>query len=339
MRMLRAGVIGASGFAGVELARLLARHGQVALQFLTSDRWVGEAASSRLNIESALKFVPVEEGVALGSKCDVVFLATPTEGALHLAPRLLEAGAKVIDLSGAFRLKDASQYPGFYSLSHTAPVWLAKSVYGLPELFRAAIPGAQLIANPGCYPTAVALALAPLLKARLAEPATLVVSAASGVSGAGRKATEDYSFMEIEADFRAYKTLKHQHTPEIAQTLSDVGGVAASLVFTPHLLPTKRGILATAVATLKSGVTAAQVAAAYADAYRNEPLVTLVEGADAVRMSQVVGTPRTIVGVTVEGNHAVAISAIDNLLKGAASQAVQNFNLLFGVPETQGVFG
>lgn len=337
MQMLKAGIIGASGYAGIELARLLTRHGQVELRFLTSDRWVNESASARLGIDSDLKFIAVEAGVAMGSSCDVVFLATPAESALQLAPRLLEAGTKVIDLSGAFRLKDAALYPGFYGMTHDAPGWLAKAVYGLPELFRAQIPGAQLIANPGCYPTAVALALAPLLRAKLAEPTTLVVNAASGVSGAGRKATEDYSFMEIDSDFRAYKTLKHQHTPEIAQTLSQVGGVPASLVFTPHLLPVKRGILATAVATLKSGVTAAQVSAAYAEAYGGEPLVKLLEGADAVRLSQVVGTPRTTVGVTVEGNHAVAISAIDNLLKGAASQAVQNLNLLFALPETQGV--
>ncbi|MBS1149428.1 MAG: N-acetyl-gamma-glutamyl-phosphate reductase [Myxococcaceae bacterium] len=339
MQTLKVGIIGASGYTGIELARLLARHGGVALQFLTSDRWVGEAASARLNLDSPLKFVPVEQGVALAGSCDAVFLATPAESALQLVPRLLEAGTKVIDLSGAFRLKDASLYPGFYGLTHDAPLWLAKAVYGLPELFRAAIPKAQLIANPGCYPTAVALALAPLLRAKLAEPTSLVVSAASGVSGAGRKATEDFSFMELDGDFRAYKTLKHQHTPEIAQTLSMVGGVPASLVFTPHLLPVKRGILATAVATLKSGVSAAEVTAAYAEAYRDEPLVTVVNGADAVRLAQAVGTPRAIVGVTVEGNHAVAISAIDNLLKGAASQAVQNFNLLFGVRETQGVFG
>ncbi len=339
MQTLNAGIIGASGYAGVELARLLARHGQVTLRFLTSDRWVGEAAAARLNIDSDLRFIPVEQGVALASKCEVVFLATPAQSALQLAPRLLEMGTKVIDLSGAFRLKDASLYPGFYGLTHDAPGWLAKAVYGLPELFREAILGAQLIANPGCYATAVALAVAPLLRASLADPTSLVVSAASGVSGAGRKATEDFSFMELDGDFRAYKTLKHQHTPEIAQTLSQVAGTPASLVFTPHLLPVKRGILATAVACLKGGVTAARVSAAYADAYRNEPLVTQVDGADAVRLSQAVGTPRTFVGVTVEGGHAVAISAIDNLLKGAASQAVQNFNLMFGLRETQGVLG
>lgn len=339
MQTLKAGVIGASGYAGVELVKLLARHGQVELQFLTSDRWVGESVATRLGIQSALHFAPVEHGVSQAGKCDAVFLATPAEISLALAPRLLEAGARVIDLSGAFRLRDATLYPRFYGLAHRAPKWLDEAVYGLPELFRARIPAARLIANPGCYPTAVALALAPLLRAGLADPLSLVVNAASGVSGAGRSATEEHSFMELDGDFRAYKTLKHQHTPEMAQTLSTVAGVPVSLVFTPHLLPVKRGILATAVATLKSGVGAQDVASAYADAYRNEPLVTLLGSADEVRMAQVVGTPRATVGVSVEGNHVVAVSAIDNLLKGAASQALQNFNLLFGVTETQGVFG
>lgn len=337
MQTLKAGIIGASGYAGIELARILSRHDDVALAFVTSDRWLGEPASVRLGIDSGLTFVGNDQGVATAGDCDVVFLATPAESALHLAPKLLALGVKVIDLSGAFRLKDATQYPGFYGMTHDAPAWLEKAVYGLPELFRKEIPAATLIANPGCYPTAVALAISPLLRARLCEPMGLVVNAASGVSGAGRKASEDFSFMEIDGDFRAYKTLKHQHTPEIAQTLSRVAGEKASLVFTPHLLPVKRGILATAVATLKPGVTAAQVNAAYSEAYGSEPLVTLVAGSDAVRMGQVVNTPRTVVGVTVEGSHAVAISAIDNLLKGAASQAVQNFNLMFGKPETKGV--
>ena len=339
MQKLKAGVIGASGYSGLELSRLLARHGAVELQFLTSDRWVGESASSRLGISGALSFVSPDEGVAGASKCDVVFLATPAESSLSLVPRLLEAGAKVIDLSGAFRLRDATLYPKFYGLTHPQPKWLSQAVYGLPELFRAEIPSARLIANPGCYPTAVTLAVAPLLRAGLVEPRSLVVNAASGVSGAGRKATEEVSFMELDGDFRAYKTLKHQHTPEMAQALSKVAGGPVSLVFTPHLLPVKRGILATAVATLKPGVSAQAVSSAYADAYRNEPLVTLWGSADEVRLAQVVGTPRASIGVSADGEHAVAICAIDNLLKGAASQALQNFNLLFGVGETQGVFG
>lgn len=333
MQALKAGIVGASGFTGIELGKLLARHPNVQLQFLTSDRWVGESVAARLGVASGLKFVAND--AALASRCDVVFLATPAETSLKLAPKLLEGGARVVDLSGAFRLKDAALYPKFYALTHDAPAALAEAIYGLPELFRAQIPKARLLANPGCYPTAVALALAPLM--RLVDPQSLVVNASSGVSGAGRKATEDYSFMEIDDDYRAYKTLKHQHTPEIAQTLSAVAGTPAALVFTPHLLPVKRGILATAVATLKPGVTAAQVTSAFADAYRTEPLVTLLESPDAVRLSQVVHTPRTTVGVAVEGTRVVSISAIDNLLKGAASQAVQNFNLMFGLEETKGL--
>jgi N-acetyl-gamma-glutamyl-phosphate reductase len=332
MQSLKVAVVGASGFTGMELARLLARHPHASLQYLTSDRWGGESVSARLGFASALKFVANDAGTA---KCDCVFLATPAETSLKLAPKLLETGAKVVDLSGAFRLKDAALYPKFYAFPHDQPALLAEAVYGLPELFRAQIPKARLVANPGCYPTATALALAPLM--RLVDPASLVVNAASGVSGAGRKATEDYSFMEIGDDYRAYKTLKHQHTPEIAQTLSAVAGTPASLVFTPHLLPVKRGILATAVATLKPGVTGPQVQAAFADAYRSEPLVTLLESPDAVRLAHVVHTPRTTVGVAVDGARVVSISAIDNLLKGAASQAVQNFNLLFGLPETDGL--
>jgi N-acetyl-gamma-glutamyl-phosphate reductase len=337
MQTLKAGIIGASGYSGVELAKILARHPNVELKFLTSDRWVGEAASARLGIASDLKFVPVEEGVSQAGKCDAVFLATPAESSLQLAPRLLDAGAKVIDLSGAFRLRDAALYPKFYALKHEAPSWLAAAVYGLPELFRAEIPAAKLIANPGCYPTAVALAVAPLLRAGLVQLDSIVVNAASGVSGAGRKATEEYSFMELDGDFRTYKALKHQHTPEIAQTLSRVAGANVTLVFTPHLLPVKRGILATAVARLKSGT--GDVAAAFADAYRNEPLVSLVGSADDVRLAQVVNTPRTTVGFSVDATHVVVTCAIDNLLKGAASQAVQNFNLSFGLKETAGVLG
>ena len=339
MQMLKAGIIGASGYSGVELGKLLARHGGVDLQFLTSDRWVGELAANRLGIQSALQFVSVEQGLALAAKCDAVFLATPAETSHQLAPKLLAMGTKVIDLSGAFRLADATLYPRFYGLTHAAQAWLPQAVYGLPELFREKIPAAKLLANPGCYPTSVALALAPLVRAALVDPLSLVVSAASGVSGAGRKANEEYSFMELDGDFRAYKTLKHQHTPEIAQTLSRVAGAEVSLVFTPHLLPVKRGILATAVARLKTGVSASDVASAFAQAYEKEPLITLRSSADEVRMAQVVGTPRGAVGVTVEGGHVVSICAIDNLLKGAASQALQNFNLMFGVDETQGVFG
>ena len=191
--------------------------------------------------------------------------------------------------------------------------------------------GAKFVSNPGCYATAAALSIAPLLRAGLIDPTSIVISAASGVSGAGRKATEDYTFMEIDSDFRAYRTLKHQHVPEIEQTLG------VKLVFTPHLLPMKRGILNTTVARLKSGVTQSQVNDAFQAAFGQEPLVKLLRDADAVRIADVAKTPWCLIGASVDETTVVAVSAIDNLLKGAASQAVQNLNLMFGFGETEGL--
>ena len=199
------------------------------------------------------------------------------------------------------------------------------------------MPTARYVANPGCYATAAALSVAPLLQAGLVDPSSLVINAASGVSGAGRKATEDYTFMEIDADFRAYKVLSHQHTPEIEQTLSRVAGTKVELVFTPHLLPMKRGILCTSAAVLKPGVTAERVQQAYQAAYGSEPLMRVLPSAESVRIAEVAHTPRCDVGVTVKGSRVVAISALDNLLKGAASQALQNVNLVCGLPETEGL--
>jgi N-acetyl-gamma-glutamyl-phosphate reductase len=337
MQALRAGIIGASGYSGIELTRLLLGHGQASLGFATSDRWVGQTVRARTGLGSDLAYVSVEAGLEAAAVCQVVFLATPAESSLELGPKLAARGVAVVDLAGAFRLQDAALYPAYYRFQHTAPALLAQAVYGLPELFRERVKGARLVANPGCYPTAAALSVAPLLRAGLLDPQSLVINAASGVSGAGRKATEDYGFMEVDGDFRAYRTLKHQHLPEIRQTLSAVAGVDVPLVFTPHLLPVKRGILSTAIARLKAGVTQAQVQQALADAYGAEPLVALKVDADAVRLAEVVLTPRCHVGATTDGRHVASIAAIDNLLKGAASQAVQNMNLLAGLPETMGL--
>ena len=339
-RTMQAGIVGASGYSGLELTKLLARHGAASIRFLTSDRWVGQTAGERAGLSgdaAALAYVGNAEGLALAKDCDVVFLATPAETSLELVPKLLALGVKVVDLAGSFRLKDASRYPPFYKFEHHAPALLAQAVYGLPELFRAEVTkSVQLVANPGCYPTAAALSLWPLLQRGLVDPSSIVINAASGVSGAGRKATEDYTFMELDADFRAYKVLGHQHTPEIEQTLSRAGA-KVELVFTPHLLPMKRGILSTAVATLKAGVTQAAVSQAFADAYGDEPLVTVRTSPDAVRVADAALTPRCFLGAGTDGKRVVSIAAIDNLLKGAASQALQNANLLLGLPETEGV--
>lgn len=329
---LTAGIIGASGYSGMELTGLLLRHAGVKLAFVTSDRWVGKRVAQCTPFTSELAYVSNEQGLVAAKGTSVVFLATPAETSLELAPKLRGLGVRVVDLAGAFRLQDLTKYPAFYKFEHTHPALLKEAVYGMPELFREKVRGAQFVSNPGCYATAAALSVAPLLRAALIERDSVVISAASGVSGAGRKATEEYGFMEIDSDFRAYRTLKHQHVPEIEQTLG-----LERLVFTPHLLPMKRGILSTAVARLKKGVTQAQVNEAFSAAYGKEPLVKLLAGADAVRIADVVKTPWCLVGATCDDRDVVSVSAIDNLLKGAASQAVQNMNLMFGLDETMGL--
>jgi N-acetyl-gamma-glutamyl-phosphate reductase len=237
-------------------------------------------------------------------------------------------------LAGSFRLKEASLYPRFYAFAHTHSALLQQAVYGLPELFRADIPHATLLANPGCYPTAAALALAPFLKKYLLKEDTLVINAASGISGAGRKASEEYGYMEIAGDFRTYRTHRHQHMPEIAQTLARVAQKPVDLVFMPHLLPTKRGILCTAFAKTQPGTTQAHVQEALEEAFGEEGLVEVCTSPDDIRIASVLGRPHAQVAACVEEGKLVVASALDNLLKGAASQALQNLNLMFGYPET-----
>lgn len=336
------GIIGASGYSGLEATRILALHPEVELRWLASDRWQGDRVSRRAGVGGAageLRYLGLEEAGEHLAGCDAVFLATPAEGSLELVPRVLAAGARVIDLSGAFRLKDSAAFARYYGLDHAHPELLAGAVYGLPELFRAELRQARLIANPGCYPTAAALGLAPLFRAGLLEAGPLIVNAASGVTGAGRKASEDFSFAEVDGDFRAYRVLKHQHTPEISQTLSRCAGAPVTVTFIPHLLPVRRGILSTAYARLKPGASGAAVAAALADAYRAEPFVSVASRPEEVCLKAVVGTNRCLLSAACDedSGQVVVISAIDNLVKGAAGQAVQNLNLVMGWEETTGL--
>ncbi len=323
----RIALIGASGYTGIELTRLLANHPFVELAVASSDRWVGQSLEAKVGVASALRYVGLEDAIAQSESCEVVLLATPAEASHELVPRLLAAGRRVIDLSGAYRLRDASLYPRFYKYEHQHAGLLAEAVYGLPELGRDGIAAARLVTNPGCYATAIQLALAPLVRDAHVAAKRVIVDAMSGVTGAGRKGTEDYSFTEIAGDLRAYRTLKHQHTPEIEQQLG------ASLRFVPHLLPVARGILATCHVDLPAGAKASHVADAFAG-YRREPFLVLAASADDVALKDVVGTNRCRIGWTVEDDHLVVTSAIDNLVKGAAGQAVQNLNLMLGVAET-----
>src|SRR5512136_269313 len=251
MQTLSAAVVGASGYSGLELTRLLARHPRLRLTALTSDRWAGEAAGARLALPAAaaaLRYRPLAESE--GVDAEVAFLATPAEVSHELAPRLLARGLRVVDLSGAFRLADAAAYPAWYGFAHQHPALLAEARYGLPELARGPLAGARLVTNPGCYATAIALAVAPLVRSGLCSASGVAVTGLSGVSGAGRKASEDYSFCEVDEDLRAYRIGRHQHVPEIEQTVARYAGACEGLSFTPVLVPLRRGILASCVLRL-----------------------------------------------------------------------------------------
>lgn len=334
------GIFGASGFSGIELTRILAAHPAVSLSFLTSDRWAGRPVSRMVpDVALDLAYESPEDVEALADRCEIALLATPAAVSLALAPRLLAKGKRVIDLSGAFRLDDAAIFERAYGLQQAQEAQ-RQAAYSLPELSRDGAAEARLISNPGCYPTAAALALAPLLRAGIIEPRSLIIDAASGVTGAGRQATEAFSFTEIAGDFRAYRVLRHQHTPEIEQTLSKDAGEAVKVVFTPHLLPVHRGILATCYATLRRKASSAELTKLLEETYAGEPFVHVAASPDEVSLHQVVGTNRCLVGVASEGEVGgtiVAISAIDNLVKGAAGQAVQNLNLMMGLEEATGL--
>src|SRR5882672_4848546 len=323
MQTVPVGIIGASGYSGLEASRILASHPHVELKLLGSDKWAGETAARRAGLPGSagkIKYAPQDQIVPLARECAAVLLATPAEGSLKLAPILHALGVKVIDLSGAFRLRDASLYPKHYGFEHTHAQLLSEAFYGLPELSRAPA-GTSLIANPGCYPTAASLALAPLIEAGLVE-GPFIVDAASGVTGAGRKASEDLSFAEVDEDFKAYRVLRHQHQPEIAQTLG------RKLTFTAHLLPCKRGILATCYARLAPGRTADDLRSALLHKYASEAFVEVVGSPDEVALKNVTGTNKCQLAVATDGETVIVISAIDNLVKGAAGQAVQNLNLM-----------
>lgn len=337
-------VIGASGYSGIELTRILADHPRAELRFLASDRWNGETVARRLGIQGRageLRYAPLQGSESAAGECDAIFLATPAEASLQLVPKLAGQRARVVDVSGAFRLKAPAAYPAFYGFAHSHPELLGSAVYGLPELFRQDIAGARLVANPGCYPTGAALAVAPLLRAELIEPA-VIVDAASGTTGAGRKSGEDMSFGEVDEDFRAYKVLRHQHLPEIVQALSRCTSARLRVTFTPHLLPIKRGILTTAYATLKPGRDPSEALRAMQDAYRAEPFVTVIDAPEEVTLKSVVGTNRCAIGLAwdrtgFDPGRLLIVSAIDNLVKGAAGQAVQNMNIAMGWEETDGL--
>jgi N-acetyl-gamma-glutamyl-phosphate reductase len=331
-----AGIVGGSGYGGAELLRLLAGHPTVKVRTIAGRGSAGRDLSEvfpHLGMTGTL--VPAEPDQL--ERCDVVFLATPHEASLALAPPLLAQGATVVDLSGAFRL-DAETFTAWYRLDHTAPE-LTPAPYGLPELFRAQLAGARLVAGPGCYPTAALLALAPL--AGMIDPATIVVAGLSGASGAGRGLRDDLHVSHAVGNVAVYGAPTHRHTPEIERVWGLLTGTAQPppLTFVPHLVPMSRGDLCTVTAHLLPGVAVADIRPAYARRYADEPFVMLTPDGTWPATTHVRASNVAHLGVAVDerAHRVVASCAIDNLTKGAAGQAIQAANVALGLPETAGL--
>lgn len=337
---IRVAIVGASGYTGVELIRLLTAHPQVELVALTGDSKAGQPAEAvypHLRGQGLPDLVAVEALDWAG--IDAVFCCLPHGASQNIIPSI-PAHVVVIDLSADYRLKDAATYAAWYGEEHHSTGLLAEAVYGLSEIHREAIAGARLIACPGCYPTSILLPLLPLLRLELVTADMLIIDAKSGVTGAGRSVKQANLFAEVNEGIGAYGIGNHRHCPEIEQGLSEAAGRSVTVSFTPHLMPMNRGILSTIYASLDVGITAKEVRNALAHAYADLPFVTVCrEGAPYPTTHQVRGTNRCIIGVYEDRQpgRVILVSVIDNLLKGASGQAVQNFNIRFGFEETTGL--
>jgi N-acetyl-gamma-glutamyl-phosphate reductase len=330
----RVAIVGVTGYAGGELARLLLRHSGVRIVAAVARSHQGEPLRDvQPHLHGAPDSLVVGSGVG---DAEVVFTALPAGEAAKLAPQWLADGRRIVDIGSDFRLKDPAAYATWYGYEHPAPTLLAESVYGLTEFARAALPTARIVANPGCYPTAALLALAPAATRGLIGT-DVIVDAKSGVSGAGHVVDDAFLYGTVDESVRAYGVPRHRHTPEIAQELAAFAGERPRLTFTPHLIPMTRGLIATCYAPLRDGVTAAQVGEAYASAYAGEPFVRVTGSFPPTKAT--LGSNWCLVHATVDEDNRrlVAIGVLDNLVKGAAGQAVQNFNVLCGLPETQGL--
>lgn len=341
--MKKIAVVGASGYTGLELIRLLDNHLRVEISCVTSEQSAGKAVSEifpSLRSRVDLILEPLDPQV-IATKADIIFTALPHQSAMLVVPEFLKAGKLVIDLSADYRLHDAAVYGQWYA-AHKNPQLLQEAVYGLPELYREKISKARLVANPGCYPTSVILGLKPLLEHGLIDLDNIVVNSASGVSGAGRAAKVDSLFCEVNEGFKAYAVGgKHRHIPEIEQELSILAGKNIVLTFTPHLVPMDRGILSTIYATPLNKITAADLSELYRSSYEAEPFVRTLPAGSYPSTAFVRGTNFCDLGVTLDqrSNKIIVVAAIDNLVKGASGQAVQNMNLVCGYPENEGLQG
>lgn len=341
--MLNVAIVGASGYTGLELIRILHCHPEVAVTCLTSEQSAGKRISEVFPTLRGRCDLILEnlEPVRVSEKADIIFTALPHKAAMEVVPTFLKLGRKVIDLSADYRLSDPAVYGQWYE-PHLNPANLKKAVYGLPEIRRAKIRGAKLVANPGCYPTSIILGLAPLLKKGLIHPHSIISDSASGVTGAGRSAKVDSLYCEVNEGYKAYGVGGvHRHTPEIEQELSLLAGEPLKVTFTPHLVPMDRGILSTIYAAPLKEMTSADLVRLYAEFYAGEPFVRVLPQGSLPSTAFVRGSNFCDIAPLVDARtgRIIIVSAIDNLVKGASGQAVQNMNLVCGFPETTGLDG
>lgn len=333
--MIQVGIIGANGYTGFELAKILDRHPEATIHFATSQSQAGRSLSDLYPAGPDLPLIAAE--AAPLDETEVVFLCLPHGAAAPAAVAALEAGARVIDLSADFRLKDPAVYDQWYGQPHPVPHLLEEAVYGLTEFAREALPAARLVANPGCYPTSIILALQPALAAG-AVGGTIIADSKSGVSGAGRTPKQNTHFVEVADNFSPYQIgRQHRHLPEMEQAIAQWQPEPPALIFSPHLLPVPRGILSTIYAPLQDGWSEAEMREVYEQRYADEPFVRILPAGQVATLAHVIQSNRCVIGLSVVAGTLILTSAIDNLIKGAAGQAVQNMNLMTGLAETAGL--
>ena len=339
--MIKAGIIGATGYAGGELVRILTGHKDVEIKWYGSRSYIDKKyAEVYQNMFQIVDDKCMDDNMeALADEVDVIFTATPQGLCAYLVNEEILSKVKIVDLSADFRIKDVATYEEWYKIQHPTPQFIPEAVYGLCEINREAVKKARLVANPGCYPTCSTLSIYPLLKEGLIDPGTIIIDAKSGTSGAGRGAKVDNLYCEVNENIKAYGVANHRHTPEIEEQLSYAAGQPVLINFTPHLVPMNRGILITAYASLKKEVSYEEVKAAYDKYYANEKFVRVLEKDVCPQTKWVEGSNYVDVNFKIDPRtkRVIMMGAMDNLVKGAAGQAVQNMNLMFGLKESEGL--
>jgi N-acetyl-gamma-glutamyl-phosphate reductase len=339
-KLVKVGIIGISGYSGCTLLDILLAHPLVRITYVGANSTKGPVGNIWPHLNKRTSLVCKKFDIKKAAeKCEIIFLAVPHTASMEITPKLLKNKVRVIDLSGDYRLRSSVVYQKWYGKAHKDPQGLSKAIYGLPELYREKIKKASLLSNPGCYPTAALLSLTPLVSTQTDAIESIFIDAKSGTTGAGKKATASLMFSSVNENFKAYKVCEHQHTPEIDQYLSRISGKQMSVTFVPHLLPIDRGILETIYVQLSKSVSLDKLVAVYKKFYKTEPFVRVLDKGQQPEIKNVTGTNFCDIGLAINQKKKVLVitAVIDNLMKGAAGQAVQNMNIMYGFNESEGL--